>query len=403
MGVKLTVRILEGLEVGESVRDTEARGLFAERGVRGVSLRWSDVLRRGERTGEARKPETIKVTLGTWPELSLERARAEALRLRAEVKAGRDPRGERAPSSTEWTLARLFAAWVEDGRKQGKASRTVEYAEDHYRNHLAHLGDVPLSGITRTLVRDEHDRITKERGPVAANTAYRDVRSAWNWASRKLDLGLGANPCHAITWNPIRPRTETLVLPEPGPWLARVREGTSPLRAVMHEFGLFSGLRPGNLVAIERAWVLRERKAILFPAEVMKRRRPFSLPLSAHMLRLIDQALRLGEPLYPQSPWLFPSRSRDGARVIATVEWTERAMPRLTGHIVRHMYSNAAARADVEGPDRRLLLAQTVPGIEGVYLNEPALFRRLLGLQEQVSAFLLREISASGSARRAAQ
>lgn len=389
--IRLSRAFLEALAEGESARDTEARGLWAERGARGVSLKWQDVLRVGERTGAARKPVTIRVTIGTWPELSLEQARARALALRAEVKAGRDPRSAEPRPAEVWTIERLVAEFIADQRARGAAATTLHQLERRYRNHIAPLGRLALSELTRQRVREEHRRLTEVAGPVGANAVMRTLRSAWNWAARCTDLQLGPNPCAATPWHPETPRTERLELPPVAEWIVRISEVPSPLRALMHELQLFTGLRPGNAAGLERAWVQAERRAVVFPAGVMKRRRAFHLPLSEYALELLRRALELSERLYPGAPYVFPTRSKDGSRVIATQEWYERTAPGWTGHIVRHMYSNAAARAHVSGVDRQLLMAQTVPGIAGLYLNEPALFDHLRAQQEKVTALLRSE------------
>jgi integrase len=394
MSVRLTVKVLQALEVGQKARDSEARGLWAERGARGVSWKWQDVLREGPRTGEARKPVTIRVTLGTWPELPLEQARARALALRAEVKAGRDPRKLSAPTPHSTTLADLWRRYVEGMRLRGCAPTSIAGVEARMANHLAAtLGPLPLSQLTRAAVQEEHTRLTAVAGPVGANATLKSLRAAWAWAQRSTDLELGANPCAAVAWHAEIPRTERLRLPQPGMWVAKVRELPSPLRALMHEWQLFTGVRPGMAARLRREWLLLDQRCVRYPREAMKRRRPFDLPLSGYALELLRRALELSDQLYPGSPWVFASRSQDSSRVIATVDWSERALPGQTGHVVRHMFSNAAARARVTGADRRLLLAQTVTGIEGLYLNEPSLFEHLLTETERVTELLLREIS----------
>ena len=49
-----------------------------------------------------------------------------------------------------------------------------------------------------------------------------------------------------------------------------------------------------------------------------------------------------------------------------------------------------AQRIKIDPIDRRLLLGQTVPGIDGVYVHEKALFDKLLSDQELISTELLR-------------
>ena len=81
-----------------------------------------------------------------------------------------------------------------------------------------------------------------------------------------------------------------------------------------------------------------------------------------------------GDVLFPGAPWLFPSRSSKTGEVIATQVWKEKALPSETGHILRHTYRTIAQRAGIDRVNARLLLDHTVPGIDGVYIHERALF-----------------------------
>jgi len=90
--------------------------------------------------------------------------------------------------------------------------------------------------------------------------------------------------------------------------------------------------------------------------------------------------------LYPGALWLYPTRSsKDQRTVIATQVWREKTLPSETGHILRHTYRTIAQRIGIDKIDARLLLDHTVPGIDGVYIHEKALFDRLLEAQEKMS------------------
>lgn len=156
----------------------------------------------------------------------------------------------------------------------------------------------------------------------------------------------------------------------------------------MHELGLFSGLRPRYLVSIQREWILLDECAIVIPK--MKAGRSFAAPLSTHMVDVVKHALELSDMMYPNAMWLFPSRSSKTGELIATQVWKERTLPSETGHILRHTHRTVAQRIKIDPIDRRLLLDQTVPGIDGVYVHEKALFDRLLEDQELVTEELLR-------------
>jgi integrase len=87
---------------------------------------------------------------------------------------------------------------------------------------------------------------------------------------------------------------------------------------------------------------------------------------------------------------MFPTRSNDGRRVIATQVWREKTLPSETGHILRHTYRTLAHAAGITDTDARLLLDQKVPGISGVYIQEQALFTHLRHQKEHMTAYILK-------------
>jgi len=107
------------------------------------------------------------------------------------------------------------------------------------------------------------------------------------------------------------------------------------------------------------------------------------------MVGLVKRIIAQGDILYPNSEWLFPSKSKKQRKIIATQAWKEKSLPSLTGHILRHTYRTIAQRVGVDKIDARLLLDHTVQGIDGVYIHERALFDRLLATQETMTESVL--------------
>lgn len=244
-----------------------------------------------------------------------------------------------------------------------------------------------LVGVQIAEVQDDLKLFRPAEYPVIRRT---DFRSAYNLALRVVDNPdlLPDNPIKGVTFNKER-ASGRVILPEDLPDLwEKLQALPNPLRRAMHELGLLSGLRPGTLVALRRDWVELEQRAISIPR--MKSGRAFDLPLSRHMVGVVKHALEIGSVHHPKSEWLFPTRSAKVARaVIATQVWREKSLPSETGHILRHTYRTVAQRIGIDQVTARLLLDHTVPGIDGVYIHERALFDRLLEAQEKMSAAML--------------
>jgi integrase len=383
---KLTAKVLGSLQPGERVRDTVVRGLFAECGVRGVSLKVQADLRQ---PGQAVR--TVKQTLGHHgPELSLDAARAQAQGLLSTIKSRVDPRAPAAEPG-KLTVRSMFEAYSDDLRARGGAESSIQEHAYLLQKYLPALAERAVADVKPSELRAEHARITQEHGATVANKAMRAFRAAFNLAIKHADDpdALGSNPVRAVTFHPERRKGAVILPGDLVDWYVRLQKIPNPLRRIMHELGLFSGLRPGVLVALEKTWVDLDRRAIIIPRGRQKSRRDFALPLSEHMIGLVRRALVLSNEAASGSPWLFPTRSADGCEVIATQVVRERTMPSETGHILRHTHATMAKAAGVDDMLASLLSDHKVAGIRGVYVHERALFDQLLTAQEKVAAHIL--------------
>jgi hypothetical protein len=120
-----------------------------------------------------------RLTLGTYPAISLGSARTQALQARSEVEAGRDPRSgaddDTFKAICEEPLRRTTI------RSKAFSARTLERLV--YPKIGARLiGDIKRSEIVRLL-----DKIEDERGPVMADKTLGIVRRIMNWHTGRSD------------------------------------------------------------------------------------------------------------------------------------------------------------------------------------------------------------------------
>ena len=390
---KLTEGFVQSLPLGAPtiVRDTKVTGLMVAVNKHSKSYKVQRDLWEGQR-GRRTLIKTVRHTLGTTEELTLEQARTKAEDIIRLIKRGVDPNAPLAEQQKAegWTVDMLFDEYAADLRKREKSERTAIDTLARRDRYLASWRNLPLISLTRSMVRAKHAELTETKGKVTANHVMRDFRAAYNLALRVVDNPdlLPDNPVKAVTFNKVR-ASNRVIMPDDLPdWWQKIQALPNPLRRAMHELGLLSGLRPGTLVSLRREWVQLGDRAIRIPK--MKSGREFDLPLSEHMIGVVQRALDLGDVLYPKAPWLFPTRSTNDQRtVIATQVWREKTLPSETGHILRHTYRTIAQRVGIDKIEARLLLDHTVPGIDGVYIHEKALFDKLLSAQERMSEAIL--------------
>ena len=394
---KLTETFINKLTFdGESyvVRDTHTTGLMVAVNKRSKSYKVQRDLWKGQR-GRQRFAKSVRHTLGSTDELSLDDARLRAQEVISLIKRGIDPNAtDQSIPVSEMTVGELWHAYEDWMRSQDRAARTIQSFRYYREKYLPDWRDMPLRDLRKSICRDRHQLITDRHGPTPANHVMWSLRAAYNYALKQDDDDeLRANPVGGVDFHPIR-RREAIILPEDlAEWWQRTGELKNRLRKVMHRLGLLSGLRPGARVSIERAWIDLPGRVISFPR--MKSGRSFDLPLSEPMVDLVEEALRIGDVLFNDPPWLFPTRSNDGQQIIATQVWREKSMPGETGHILRHTYRTMAERLGIPQSRARALLDHKQPGIEAHYLHSSALREELLADQERMSAFIL-EIANAG-------
>lgn len=396
---RLTEAFIKALPLGEPfvVRDTKVTGLMVAVNKHSKTYKIQRDLWQGQR-GRRTLVKTVRHTLGPTDELTLEQARHKADDVLRLIKRGIDPNAPEAARPAEgWTVGTLFDEYTVDLRKRERSEHTAESILYRRGLYLADWVNLPLTKLTRSMVRARHQQLSETRGKSTANHVMRDLRAAYNLAMRIVDDpdSIPDNPVKAVTFNKER-RRDAVILPEDLPdWWAKVQALPNPLRQLMHELGLFSGLRPSTLVSLRREWIRPRERAISIPT--MKSGRSFDLPLSKHMVDIVERALSMSDLLFPSAPWLFPTRAlKDDPKrgivkgqVIATQVWKERSLPSETGHLLRHTYRTVAQREQIDKFEARLLLDHAVPGIDGVYIHEKALFDRLLVAQEKMSAAIL--------------
>lgn len=393
---KLTETYIKGLKFEGKpyvVRDTHTTGLILAVNRGSKSYKIQRDLWAGQR-GRRRLVKTVRQTLGSTDELSLDEARSRAQEVIALIKRGIDPNAkDQSILVSDMTVGDLWRSYEDWLYSQGRVERTIESFRYYLGKYLADWRDMPLRDLRKSICRERHELITERHGPSPANHVMRSVRAAYNYALKQDDDdALRANPVGGVDFHPER-RLEAIILPEDLPeWWRRTGELINPARRVMHRFGLLSGLRPGARVSIEREWIDLPDRVISFPR--MKSGRSFDLPLSEPMVELIEAALRIGDALYNDPPWLFPTRSNDGRQIIATQVWREKSMPGETGHILRHTYRTMAERLGIPQSRARALLDHKQPGIEAHYLHSSALRDELLADQERMSAFVLQNAEA---------
>jgi integrase len=183
MGVKLTKRVVEAAEPAASDQylwDAEVKGFGLK-----VTPAGRKVFVFQYRMG-GRGVKTERCTIGEFRSpYTVDGARSEAVRLLAEVKAGRSPaEAKRVERRSEPKRARLFGELAAEFVARHAKPKTRDWRKTEYllrRDVLPFWSTRPVRGITRQDVIELIDRVADRGARIHANRVLAAVRVLFNW------------------------------------------------------------------------------------------------------------------------------------------------------------------------------------------------------------------------------
>ncbi len=193
-----------------------------------------------------------RITLGRFPEVTLEQARDKIALIAAEIVKGENPAKIKRAHREEPTFSEVFDLFIPGKRKrngQPLSERTKTDYRDSLRIHLSKIKNLKLSRIGRDDVRRAHAAATKI-SPASANRAVAIVSSVFNYAIDELGIYAGSNPASKIKKNFEAPRERFAQADEMPRLVAAMAE--DPL-GDFFLLALLTGARRANLQAIRKS------------------------------------------------------------------------------------------------------------------------------------------------------
>ena len=111
----------------------------------------------------------LRVTIGLYPDMSIEHARKKVQKLKADLANGIDPVEEKRRRRQEMTFKELFEIYMERHAKPRKRSWQDDLT--NFRLYFESLGKKRLSEIKKSHISALHSRIGKEH-KVTANRVF---------------------------------------------------------------------------------------------------------------------------------------------------------------------------------------------------------------------------------------
>lgn len=253
------------------------------------------------------------IKLGTFPDMTVEQARAAALKVLGEFASGADPAATRRALKAEPTFGEVFEQFLPRKRKKDGTSlspRTKRDYQDIVRLYLGSIHTKKPSKITKQDVKGIHAKVSRI-SLSQADRALAVISSVFNFAIDQLEV-CSENPASRVQKNPA-PSRDRFASSAELPYLIDAI-GESAL-ADYFLISLLTGARRANVQAM--TWTDIDLDAGIWRIDLTKNGSPQNLPLSPEAVRV----LKARKSRQPRSSYVFPGSGKTGHLVEPKKAW----------------------------------------------------------------------------------
>lgn len=238
--------------------------------------------------------ESIKITIGHYPIMTISQARKQTLVELATLAKGVNPNEEKKKLREETTLEELLYEYME--RHSKKHKKSCKYDEKDIPRFFGVWFKRKISEISKQNIRAMHQKITEENGIYQANRMLARIRSMYNKA---IEWGWnGINPAIGIHQNKEVKRDRFLQPMEFPKFFKALDEEQNVVAKNYIWMSLFTGARKSNVLAMRWDEIDFDLKMWRIPET--KNGDPLNVPL-------ITRAVEFLQSIERTSEWVFPS------------------------------------------------------------------------------------------------
>jgi integrase len=261
---------------------------------------------------KAGNPE--RVTLGRYPNMSIEQARKEAARINSLIADGINPNTDVRALKTETTLQELFDEFLKHRRNRRgaylseKTKRSYRYDFDLY---LSKWGKRQLSIFKDTDFGKLHTEIGKDH-PTTANRVIAMASSLFGYAAERK-LFKGVNPAHGIKKFPETKRDRFLQSDELPAFFKSLAEEPNETLRDYFLVSLLTGARRSNVQEMQWKQIHFDRAEWRIPTT--KNGEPQTVTLTPEVVEILNARQSC------DSVWVFPGTGATGHLVEPKKAW----------------------------------------------------------------------------------
>lgn len=250
----------------------------------------------------------LRYRLGSFPEMTVERARRQAVDVVAEIGKGQNPANVRHALRKAPTLQDAYDVWIEHAKLH---KRTWKDDQRQFDKYFGPLKNRQLMDITMGDVTTWHARIGRDHGRYMANRARALLSTMF---AKAKTLGFtGENPCEGVPRFKEESR-DRFLLPEEVPKFVEGLAGEEPTVRDFFWICLLTGARKSNALmmrwdqlAMEGVWRIPETKN--------------GLPVLVPLVETAQNILRARREAVGDTPWVFPGPGKAGHLVEVRKAW----------------------------------------------------------------------------------
>ena len=243
----------------------------------------------------------VRVTFGTWPEITVEQARKKARKAKTDLDAGANPNDDLRQKRQEMTFADLFGQYMVRHAKVRKL--TWQEDQNQFDRYLGAFAKKKLSAITRKDVAALHARIGKT-APTAANRVLSLLSSVFGRAI-EFDLWAGANPCTGVRKFPEQSRDRFLSGDELRRFFEALEQEPNDTARDFFSVALLTGARRSNV--LEMMWADIDLDAATWRIGRTKNGTPQAVALVEPVVELLRERRRQATSVF-----VFPGTGKTG-------------------------------------------------------------------------------------------
>lgn len=246
-----------------------------------------------------------RLTLGTYPALSLAEARQKAKDAMQDVSKGIDPSAVKQAGRKAETFKELAAAYLERHAKRNKRSwKKDERAIECDLNPA--FGDRKAVSIQRQDVVRVLEKILARGAPIQANRVHEIARRIFSWAAQAGEAGIKVNPAAGIEKPAKENQREKVLTDDEIRAVWKAMEAQTQLMGAMFKLRLITAQRGGEISHMR--WPDIDGDWWTIPGEYSKNGRAHRVPLSPLALSILDEI----QSVTDKQEWVFLSPSLKG-------------------------------------------------------------------------------------------